>query len=91
MNEQDRKAFEGIREVMVEQGQTIARIDERTANTYHLTEKLERHNAEQNGFIREQGEQIVRNTTSISRVWWLIGIVGTGGGGTGITKLLGWW
>ena len=55
-----------------ERDELLGRLDERTANTYHLVEKLERHNDEQNGFIREQGKQVEKNKTHI---WWIIRIL----------------
>ena len=58
----------------------LIRLDERSRNTYHLVEKLERHNAEQNGYIMEQGKQTASNKTSINRLWWLLGIAVIGGG-----------
>ena len=63
-----------------ERDDLLIRLDERSCNTYHLVEKLERHNAEQNGYIREQGKQTASNKTSINRLWWLVGIAVIGGG-----------
>ncbi len=75
-----------------ERDELLYRISERTQNIYHLTEKLERHNALQNDHIFSQGKQVESNRTSIGRLWWLISIVVTGSGGTaGVTKLLGLW
>ena len=52
----------------------LVRIDERTRNTYKLMEKLERHQAEQNGYIRENMKLSVSNKAFIKI------ICGVGGG-----------
>jgi len=68
----------------------FSRLDERTINTYSLVAKLEKHNAEQNGFIREQGKQVASNKTHI---WWIIRVLVAagvlGGGATGLVQWLG--
>uniref|UniRef100_A0A6M3IXP3 Uncharacterized protein n=1 Tax=viral metagenome TaxID=1070528 RepID=A0A6M3IXP3_9ZZZZ len=46
MNEQDRKLWR-------EQWELLARLEERTANIYHLTEKQEEHLRELNGAVSE--------------------------------------
>ena len=48
----------------------MIRIDERTRNTWRVVEKMERHQAEQNGFIRDL---LIR--TRVNRI--LLGIGGT--------------
>ena len=73
-----------------ERDDLLVRLDERSLNTYHLVEKLEQHNAVQNGFIQEQGEQVASNK---AHIWWIIRILVTAGilsgGATGIIKLIG--
>ena len=64
MNEQDRE--------------WLARLDERSINTYKLMEKLEKHQAEQNGYIRETLVSTQKNT-----VWRKV-IVGT------FAAIIGW-
>ena len=51
----------------------LIRLDERSCNTWQVMEKLEKHNAEQNGFILES---LIRS--SGNRVWLKI-ITGVGG------------
>ncbi len=73
-----------------ERDELLYRIAERTQNIYHLTEKLEQHNALQNDHIFSQGKQVESNRTSIK--WIKIILIGAGlvgGGITGITQLLG--
>ena len=73
-----------------ERDELLIRLDERSCNTYHLVEKLERHNIEQNGYIREQDKQVASNKTSIGRLWWLLGIVViSGGSAIGLVSWLG--
>jgi len=70
----------------------LSRIDERTRNIWTLTEKQELHLSKLNDNVMKHAIQISSNKTSIGRLWWLIGIVVTGSGGTaGVTKLLGLW
>jgi len=66
----------------------IGGMKEAIHNTYHLTEKLEQHNTEQNGYIREQGKQVASNKTHI---WWIVRILIASGiiGGT-TTGLINW-
>lgn len=82
--------YQEILDVLGELKEGFGRIDERTQNIYHLTEKLERHNAEQNGYIREQGKQVASNKTHI---WWIIRVlIATGilgGSAAGLVNLLG--
>lgn len=55
-----------------EQDLLWARLDERTANIWRVVEQLEKHNAEQNGFIQEA---LIRTKTN--RIWIRL-IIGTG-------------
>ncbi|KKN74963.1 hypothetical protein LCGC14_0384650 [marine sediment metagenome] len=73
-----------------ERDELLGRLDERSRNTYHLVEKLEKHNAEQNGYILDLVKQSSSNKTSIKwivRVLVAAGILG--GGATGIVNLIG--
>ncbi len=73
-----------------ERDELLGRLDERSRNTYHLVEKLEKHNAEQNGYILDLVKQASSNKTSIKwiiRVLVAAGILG--GGATGIVNLIG--
>jgi len=51
MNNQDRKIMEA-------HGELLARLDERTLNNYHLSEKIEQHMAVQNNKLEEAGKDI---------------------------------
>ncbi len=74
-----------------ERDQLLIRLDERTRNIWALTEKQEAHLSKLNDSMMKHAVQISANRTSIGRLWWLIGIAIMGGGGTGITKLVGLW
>jgi len=72
-----------------ERDELFGRLDERSCNTYQLVEKLEKHNAEQNGYILDLIKQTASNKTSIRwiiRVLVAAGILG--GGATGIINLV---
>lgn len=74
-----------------ERDELFGRLDERTCNTYNLVEKLERHNAEQNGYILELIKQTSSNKTSIR--WIKMILIGTGilgGVGGTATGLINW-
>ena len=60
----------------------LLRLDERSVNTYHLMEKLERHQEEQNGYIRENMKLSNRNAVYIKVIWII--------GGTSIITFIGW-
>ena len=62
--------------------QLLFRLDERSINTWRLIEKMERHAAEQNGYIRENFIATSRNT-----IWRKV-IVGVGG--ASLLGLAGW-
>jgi len=89
MNEQDRKVFESLWEEIVKQGQTQARIDERTINIYSLTEKLEKHNADQNGFISTLLTDVASNKAAIKWIKFILAGAGLAGGGAGLSQWLG--
>ncbi len=66
----------------------FGRIDERTANIYHLTEKQEDHLSKLNDTMLKHAIQISSNKTSIR---WLIRIlVACGILGGGITGVINW-
>lgn len=60
----------------------LARIDERTRNIWRLVEKMERHQEEQNGYIRENFVTVGKNTL------WRKVIIGVGG--SSIILIIGW-
>ena len=73
-----------------ERDELLGRLDERSRNTYHLVEKLEKHNAEQNGYILDLIKQVSSNKTSIKwmvRILYAVGILGAGT--TGLINWLG--
>jgi len=45
-----------------EKDELLIRLDERTANTWRVVESLEKHNAEQNGILRETMVACSKNT-----------------------------
>ena len=72
-----------------ERDELLGRLDERSINTYHLVEKLERHQRESNGIVISQGERIAKNETKIRLIWKIgLGILGSGSVGVGISQLL---
>ena len=68
----------------------LARIDERTLNTYKLMEKLESHQAEQNGYIRENMIACRNNSIWINVFRWSFSIIVAGLAALW-TKLQGIW
>ena len=60
----------------------LAKIDERTVNIWRTVEKIEKHQSEQNGYIKETFASTNKNT-----VWRK---VITGVGGTGFILVIGW-
>ena len=77
----------------------LGRIDERTANTYRLTEKQEQHLRDINGQIALQAALIATNTErSLSNAVWIgrfwkviVALLACGGAASGITKGMGFW
>ena len=65
-----------------ERDNLLLRLDERSVNTYHLLEKLERHQEEQNDHIFENMKRSGRNAVYIKVI--------CGVGGTSIITFLGW-
>jgi len=51
----------------------MTRIDERTQNIWRSVEKLEKHQAEQNGFILQNMKSIAKNTTWVYVLKWILG------------------
>ena len=58
----------------------LNRLDERTANIYHLTEKQEAHLSKLNNSMLNHAVQISSNKTSIKWIIRILGAVGTMGG-----------
>ena len=61
----------------------LARLDERSRNTYRLVEKI-------NNTVSEHTKNIQRNTTWINAFKWVISVIVTGVA-VGLSKLQGWW
>ena len=61
----------------------LARLDERSLNTWHLVEKIDKRTL-------DTDRQCTRNTTWINTFKWTIGLLVTGVI-AGITKLVDWW
>ncbi len=53
MNAQDRLEFEKLRDILIEQGRTQSRSEEKLLNIYHLSEKMESHLDKSNGRLRK--------------------------------------
>ena len=67
-----------------ERDDLLIRLDERSRNTWVMVEKLEKHQVEQNGLIRDSFDQIANNSkqTTKNATWiiafrWIVGGVGT--------------
>ena len=93
MNAEDRKLLDGM-------NNKLGALDERTVNTYKLTEKIEQHMTLQNGKIEDLDERVIRveeqtisNLRTISRQWKIIGggLAAIGGIIAGISKVVGNW
>ena len=81
--------YKEILESIGEVNRQIARIDERTNNIYHLTERQEAHLSRLNGSILELWEMAISNKTAIFWVRLILissGIIG--GAAAGIWKIL---
>ena len=75
----------------IERDELLIRLDERTANIYHLTEKQEQHLSDLNDSIARHGKQIVSNSTNIKWITRILTASGiTGGMATIAGKILGW-
>jgi len=78
-----------ILESIGELNKQVARIDERTQNIYHLTEKQEAHLSSLNGSILELWKMTISNKTAI--FWIRVILIGSGiigGASAGIWSLL---
>ena len=51
----------------------LARLDERSQNTWQTTEKIEKHLKTQNGIIADHTEAIAFNTQGRRSMKWVIG------------------
>ena len=65
-----------ILESIGELNRQVARIDERTQNIYHLTEKQENHLSKLNGSILDLAKQTASNKTAI--FWVKLILIGSG-------------
>lgn len=73
-----------------QKNELLIRLDERTNNIWRVAEKLERHQEEQNGFIKEALLASAKNTmwrkitiTIFTGITTVIGIL--------FSKFQGWW
>ncbi len=73
MNAQDRLEFEKLRDILTDYTKLMGRLDERSINTYKLSEKMESHLEKSNGRLRK-----VEN-----RFWYIMGALVVIGGGAG--------
>jgi len=51
----------------------MIKIDERTRNIWRSVEQLEKHQAEANGFIRDNMKRSTKNAVWISALRWIVG------------------
>ena len=80
--------YKEILESIGEVNRQIARIDERTNNIYHLTEKQEVHLSKLNGSILELWKMTISNKTAI--FWIRVILISSGlvgGASAGIWKI----
>ena len=56
-----------------ERDKLLIRLEERTVNIWHVLEKLERHQDEQNGFIKDALLTSAQNTAWRKATIWFIG------------------
>jgi len=61
---------------VAERDELLYRLDERSRNTYHLVEKLERGQTIQNGNIQTALERTSKNTASITWIWRVFMMLG---------------
>ena len=81
--------YKEILDSIGELNKQIARIDERTNNIYHLTERQEAHLSKLNGSILELWKMTISNKTAI--FWIRVILIGSGiigGASAGIWSLL---
>ena len=60
-----------------ERDEILVRVSERTLNIWHVVEKLERHQEEQNGYIRENIIATTKNSSWRVTSRWIMGILFT--------------
>ena len=80
-----------------ERDELLIRIDERTRNIYHLTEKQEHHLDELNASVSKNVARIASNYEAIKGnrrilniiIWCILGTSAIGGGVYGIIQALG--
>ena len=75
---------------VLERDELLIRLDERTRNIWKLVEKLETHQAEANGFIKDNLIRSSSNRTWINVLRWTIGGLITALG-VMWSKFQGWW
>ena len=68
----------------------ISRLDERTIFMCNTIEELKEHQEKANGFIQENNDRSIKNTTWIRALKWIIGGIGTALA-MGLTHLNGLW
>lgn len=73
-----------------ERDDLLIRLDERSRNIWVVVEKLEKHQNEANGFIQDNNDRSLKNTTWIVAFRWILGGIGTALI-IGLTYLWGLW
>ena len=78
---EERKELRDISAQLSGQGEILARLDERSNNTWKIVDKIEKHQTEQNDSISECVKQVAKNTVRIAKntTWlvvfrWIMGI-----------------
>lgn len=60
-----------------ERDELLTRLDEKTNNIWRVLEELNRQQIKQNGFIQDNNNRSLKNTTWLIAFRWIIGGVGT--------------
>ena len=68
----------------------LARLDERSRNTWHMVEKMEAHQVVQNGLLLETCKRSISNAVWIKTFRW-VGTLFVAGVSAWMSKLQGWW
>lgn len=91
MNTAERdKTLKEIADFIKEPGGLVSRLDERTILMCKDIEELKNQQIKQNGFIQENNNRSIKNTTWIVAFRWIIGGIGTALI-IGLTYLWGLW
>ncbi len=68
----------------------LARIDERTRNIWRMVERLEKHQAEANGYIKENMKLSIKTAAWVTAIRWIMGIA-IAGVITWLSHIEGFW